>query len=738
MLQHRHLHGRFVFAIFVAALFLVAASMVSCDRSLEKADCAKAFAEAYGLVRWYYPGDLPDGFDWNGFALYGMEKVSGCKDTDGLRETLDELFSAVAPGVVFSGSGRYKWLESVTPPDTSGMYCISWQHRGVDLGPRSNWYVSKKTGRAIDSDNASKLAVELSLMPGLPYDELKVTADIRNNTPESLKVYFKTAFNSGMDYYISVCSEGKEESRVAEDPGWQNYERTIDLRTAGADASPRIVLFTDGKGSFSIKNVTVHTPDGNIVFAPDELTGWSEYNGVYDYGIRNDTVTVSTNDYIFRQHSHFGDVEVREIAKNLYVHVPLALYGTDSTTYPAYDAVKAGELMKRMGQVQSYGPDVVMSADIAVAWNVARYFHPYLSDLGADWDAVLGKYLAEAVNSASYSPSLLRRMMAGLNDAHVSVACYDELEDARYLPFRARLIDDEVVVTHSFVSEVRRGDVIGSVNGVPASGRWKELEEEVSGGENYRRVAAEKLWLRSFSCDEARLSVNDGNGKRDVQIRLLPRNDFIKADADAEYGKASGWIASNVLYINTSRLDMAEIRNLLKDRKSGQSVIVDNRYGSSFVTLYLLNMLTDRFMLPQKSGTVSIPCSFRPVTPEIKDTAEDRFISEPDSTLVFLADASNISQFEDAYDYMRYIGAGIIVGSPTGGCTGRINVLSLPSGNEVTFTGVKVFSSLGPQGYFYGVGIRPDVFAEETLRDIRNGRDAVLEKALQTVTEIQE
>lgn len=82
---------------------------------------------------------------------------------------------------------------------------------------------------------------------------------------------------------------------------------------------------------------------------------------------------------------------------------------------------------------------------------------------------------------------------------------------------------------------------------------------------------------------------------------------------------------------------------------------------------------------------------------------------------------------------MRYIGAGIIIGSSTGGCTGRINTAGLPSGTSFTFTGTKVLSHLGSQGMFYARGIKPDVYVEETVEDIRNGNDAVLSKALSLI-----
>ena len=37
-------------------------SCSSGNEKMDKASCAEAFAEAYGLVRWFYPGDMPEGF----------------------------------------------------------------------------------------------------------------------------------------------------------------------------------------------------------------------------------------------------------------------------------------------------------------------------------------------------------------------------------------------------------------------------------------------------------------------------------------------------------------------------------------------------------------------------------------------------------------------------------------------------------------------------------------------------
>ena len=98
---------------------------------------------------------------------------------------------------------------------------------------------------------------------------------------------------------------------------------------------------------------------------------------------------------------------------------------------------------------------------------------------------------------------------------------------------------------------------------------------------------------------------------------------------------------------------------------------------------------------------------------------------------IFLINSSNISHLEETLDYIRYAGLGYFVGSNTAGCSGMINLIPLPSGGEVVFTGAKSLSQMGAEHYYYRVGIKPDYFIEETIDDIMQERDAVLEKALE-------
>lgn len=116
----------------------------------------------------------------------------------------------------------------------------------------------------------------------------------------------------------------------------------------------------------------------------------------------------------------------------------------------------------------------------------------------------------------------------------------------------------------------------------------------------------------------------------------------------------------------------------------------------------------------------------------IADTLTNAVVKSPNKYNIFLTGPLNYSHHEEVLDYIRYAGIGYFVGTNTGGCNGGINVITLPSGREMCFTGTKVLSNLGRSGYYYSTGIEPDLYIEQTADDIINGRDAVLEKAIGT------
>ena len=72
-----------------------------------------------------------------------------------------------------------------------------------------------------------------------------------------------------------------------------------------------------------------------------------------------------------------------------------------------------------------------------------------------------------------------------------------------------------------------------------------------------------------------------------------------------------------------------------------------------------------------------------------------------------------------------------IVGGPTAGTNGNINPITLPGGYIMGWTGMKVLKHDGSR--HHGVGIQPTVPARRTLQGVAEGRDELLERAIEEV-----
>jgi C-terminal processing protease CtpA/Prc len=123
----------------------------------------------------------------------------------------------------------------------------------------------------------------------------------------------------------------------------------------------------------------------------------------------------------------------------------------------------------------------------------------------------------------------------------------------------------------------------------------------------------------------------------------------------------------------------------------------------------------ERLAFSDKAWTVS------PGTPRIQ------------AKIAFLTGGQAISAAETLMGIVEHHRLGAIVGSPTAGTNGNVNVQTLPGGYRVAWTGMRVRKQDGSR--HHGVGIRPTVPVSRTVKGVIAGRDEVLERAVAIVSQ---
>lgn len=137
-------------------------------------------------------------------------------------------------------------------------------------------------------------------------------------------------------------------------------------------------------------------------------------------------------------------------------------------------------------------------------------------------------------------------------------------------------------------------------------------------------------------------------------------------------------------------------------------------------TLRSARFQVPQFIYPDQKNGVEYTTTGRwtlpPAEPQITDD------------VAFLTDARAISASESVLGVIKHYELGTIVGQSTAGANGGINPFEVLGGYDIYWTGMRVQKHDSSQHHL--VGIQPDVVAERTIEGVRNGRDEVLEKAL--------
>jgi|GEM_PF-573143 len=740
------------------SLFLVAILLCSCHcDEARRIHNISAFAHTYGLVRWFHPSEEATKIDWNKFALYGIKEVADCRNKKELQKKLEELFLPIAPTISFfnkQADFSNNNLELLLPTDEDPLFPIFWQHSGVDLGIRSNYYISKRANRSLVTENISKLAL-LGYFPSDMYKghKIRMSAKIKIDSISSDIGLHMMLLNTSVDNHVKLCAIDTS-AILLNDASWCNYEREISID----DSLGNIYwgIYPERGGSFSIESIalydlTTNSPINEFSFHSSREKDSREQSNeafyrtnqiLYDYKENKDCIEISTKNLLFEETPKVDTIIIRKINTSLYVGIPLVLYGDSTRTYPEGDPILLERLKRRIegeeNEERKLANIYKEYADIIVTWNVIKYFSPYLHEMSLGWDKelVIALRQLKSYSSDNYNIVPLQLMMAKLEDAHVY--SYSESDYPSYytLPFRVKKVEDKIVVVSSGDSLINRGDIVRKINKESTYKKYSDYENRISAFSHRKNYIVSNSFHLEYK-NSAPLEISIDRNGRNIVVNsktifpsLLYHNESL-----SEPNKPDVQIIDkDIIYTNIANIRFDQISAILESRNDNQTVIFDLREGEPrfFLFRYILPLLTDT-SLPELRNTQLLPKTIYPQTPVLPDTTTNISVMKPNLKNIFLINNSCISNIENYLDIIRFAGLGYFIGSNTAGCNGQVNSIPLPSGGIVQFTGAKYVSVMGPEHYYYRTGIKPDFFIEETINDIRQDSDIILERAVEII-----
>lgn len=371
-------------------------------------------------------------------------------------------------------------------------------------------------------------------------------------------------------------------------------------------------------------------------------------------------------------------------------------------------------------------------------WNSIEYYFPYKDIMDNSWDSVLQEFIPKMINCKDELKYRLNfyQIIGKVQDGHAGM-WKENIYDTKFFGKKiaaidTKIIEDKLVVTKkldelSKNSNINIGDVILKIDGRDTS---EVIEEKLK----YIPKANKKSYRLRFTkylmrTNNKELGVLIQRGKEIIneKINCIDLDSFyIK-----EWRPSHEFIGNNIGYIYPEMLNKGEIDGIMDKFKDTKGLIIDLRcYPSDSITYSIGERLVPRPTAFVKITVVNkfIPGQF--IEEDDLKVGEDNKEYYKGKVIVIINEET---QSNPEFCAMAYrCGPNVkIIGSNSIGADGNVSQITL-SPNIITYiSGIGIYYPDGRETQ--RIGIIPDIEVKPTIEGIRNGRDELMEKAIELI-----
>ncbi|MFS0821448.1 S41 family peptidase [Bacillus sp. 1P02SD] len=444
--------------------------------------------------------------------------------------------------------------------------------------------------------------------------------------------------------------------------------------------------------------------------------------------------------WAFPLFSHFPnerDVIEEPINQELKIQLPLTLVAYQRSTDVEDENQKFEVLQNHLKNIDVFSADImdpiVQLSNMVIVWNIVKTFYPHYEIVDVDMNQQLNNAIKELLpaNYVNYVKfkHVLEKMLSSLNDGHINITD-KQYYTSKYLPFWADVFDGEVVVTAvSEDSPFKVGDVIVERSGESAIEWINEIIKLESGTKHYQEFAALKRFVRDLDGrgqEEFTVKRNEQLLKIKVAYQLPSLVDRFNRSSEEGYKN----LGNDIYYVNIDHVTKEQLKVALEEFHHAKGIVFDFRAYPAIDLGDLLDKFSDEVVYTMP---INVPRIMYPNEPPV-EFEENQASYPPDdevitSKVVALIDGSCISACETYAGTFKGNGLATMIGGPTAGTNGAINLIKLPGNMGVWYTAMQALNVDWSQ--HHTIGVQPDIVVERTREGALEGRDEQLEAALE-------
>lgn len=490
-----------------------------------------------------------------------------------------------------------------------------------------------------------------------------------------------------------------------------DYEliRVLPKILASADTQQRDVVLKEWITSLGTFDIAVYAlPDKNVKLTPD--IDWIESSGL-SAGLRNELLKVKN---------------ARRSAEHYYIGLNPGVL----------NPVFKNELQLARMDYPDAGLRLVA---LYRYWNMIQYYFPNRHLIEKDWKDVLAEFvpkIIQAQNELEYRLTMLE-LIENIHDTHANIWSRHEVLTNYFGSNNAApvitFVENKAVVTgfhdadKGKVTNLLPGDVITEVNGELTADIVKRLDRYTPAS-NYptklRDIAENLLRTNKGGIDIKYMRdgiEHAGRLKAYTNDEMKPVNRFHSDDTPFRM------LAPKLAYLYPGSLQQQDEEKIINEIHKSEELIIDLRcYPSTFITFSIGRLFSKKPVpfVKFSSGNVQTPGLFT-----MADYMPIGGGKHYKGKVIVLINEYTQSNAEYTAMAFRASPNVTVIGSTTAGADGNISAIKLPGGMHTMISGIGVYYPDG--GETQRIGIVPDVEVKPTIKGIAEGRDEVLEKALE-------
>jgi C-terminal processing protease CtpA/Prc len=377
-------------------------------------------------------------------------------------------------------------------------------------------------------------------------------------------------------------------------------------------------------------------------------------------------------------------------------------------------------------------------------YNVIEYFFPYRDLMDHPWRDALVEFIPrmrDARDATDYALTV-SELATRIQDSHVTLASpvLDAYFGTHRPAMRVDLVEGQTVITEVApelaATGIHVGDIVLSVDGEDVAARRQRLARYLPASTQGRLENKIDLQiLLGPKSQPAAVVVRgmEGTMRRAEAARTL---EGLAPRSRLRTGPVYRVLPGGYGYVDLGRLGAAEVDAAFAAIENTPGAIFDIRgYPSGGALAVVLRLARPK----SRPNVIGGELRYDGFSGEFG--LEESLWSGPESPpgkryggrIVVLADGSSQSAAEHVCALIKSAAAATFVGSRTSGANGGVTRTILPGGIVVNFTGQSVRHADGSQ--LQRVGILPEIEAHATLRGIRDGRDDVMERAIEFLSQ---